>query len=167
MVLRSSAEVEYKSMVTTTCEVTCSHEETVLMYCDNQAALHISANLVFHERSKHIKADCHIVRNKVLDGTIKTFYVPSKNQLANIFTKVLGVDNFLRLLKRLGIINIFAHSVQYPEYTKQNQEARALLLRGIVENKKQGVSQHQGATRCKARWFSATGKASRCSYGKK
>ena len=76
-------------MVTTTCEVTwflyllkdlhISHEKPVLMYCDNQAALHISANLVFHERSKHIEVDCHIVRNKVLDGTIKTFYVPSKN----------------------------------------------------------------------------------------
>ena len=154
MVSRSSAEAEYRSVVTTTCEVTwflyllkdlhTSHEKPTLIYCDNQVVLHISANPVFLERSKHIEVDCHIVRNKVLDGTIKTFYVPSKNQLAYIFTKVLGVDNFLRLLKRLGIINIFAHSVQYLEYTKQNQEAKALLLRGSVENKKQGGSQHQG-----------------------
>ena len=49
-------------MATTTCEVTwlmyllrdlhISHDKTILMYCDNQATLHIFANLVFHERSK-------------------------------------------------------------------------------------------------------------------
>ena len=89
MVSRSSAEAEYRSMATTTCDVTwllyllkdlhVQHDKPVLLYCDNQAALHIAANPVFHERSKHIEADCHIVRNRVLDGTIKTFHVASKN----------------------------------------------------------------------------------------
>ena len=87
VVSRSSTKAGYRSMVTTTCEVTwflyllkdlhISHEKLVLMYYDNQAALHIFANPVFHKMSKHIDADCHIVRNKVLDGTIKTFYVSS------------------------------------------------------------------------------------------
>ena len=108
-VSRSSAEVEYRFMATTTCELTwilyllrdlhITHEKPALMYCDNQVALHISANPVFHEMSKHIEADCHIVRDKILDGTIKTFYVSSRNQLADIFTKALGVDNYLRLLR--------------------------------------------------------------------
>ena len=66
---------------------------------------------MFHERSKHIEAGCHIVRNKILDGTIKTFYVSSRTQLANIFTKALGVENFLRLLAKLGVINIFSHHI--------------------------------------------------------
>ena len=115
---RSSVEVEYSSMALTTCEILwllyllkdlhVSHNKLALMYCDNQAALHIATNPVFHERSKHIEADCHIVRNKVLDGTIKAFHVNSRNQLVDIFTKALGVDNFLRLQKRLGVINIFA-----------------------------------------------------------
>ena len=143
-------------MATTTCEVTwllcllrdlhIPHQKPGLFYCDNQAALHISANLVFHERSKHIEADCHIVRNKILDGTIKTFYVSSRNQLANIFIKALGVDNFLRLLAKLGVINIFSDHIQYPDFTKPDEEAkedksskkdkkaRALLLRGSVED---------------------------------
>ena len=96
MVSKSSTKAEYRSMASTTYEVTwilfllrdllVKHEKSVLLYYDNQAALHIAANLVFHERSKHIEADCHIVRNRVLDGTIKTFHVASKNQVADIFT---------------------------------------------------------------------------------
>uniref|UniRef100_A0A7N2MV82 Uncharacterized protein n=1 Tax=Quercus lobata TaxID=97700 RepID=A0A7N2MV82_QUELO len=62
--------------------------------------------------------------------------VEYRNQLANIFTKALGSDSFLRLLKRIGVINIFAQSIHYPEYLTQHQEARALLLRGSVESKK-------------------------------
>ena len=46
------------------------------------------------------------------------------------------MDSFLRLLKRLGVINIFAQSIHYPEYLSQNQEVRALLLKGSVESKK-------------------------------
>lgn len=143
MVSRSSAEAEYRSMATTTCEVTwllfllkdlhVKHDKPILLYCDNQTTLHIVANPVFHERSKHIKADCHIVRSKVLDGTIKTFHVASKNQLADVFTKALGVDNYLRLIKKLGLINIFAASVEFPEPVSETQTTRALLLRGVLK----------------------------------
>ncbi|XP_057958648.1 uncharacterized mitochondrial protein AtMg00810-like [Malania oleifera] len=108
MVSRSSAEAEYRSM----------------------AALHIAANPLLHERSKHIEADCHIIRNRVLDGMIKTFHVASKNQLTDIFTKALGVNNHIRMIKKLGLINIFAHQVEYPDCTIKDQAARALLLRG-------------------------------------
>lgn len=134
-------------MAITTCEVTwllyllrdlhVLHNKLVLMYCDNQAALHIAANLVFHEKSKHIDVDCHIVRNRILDGAIKIFYVSTKNALADVFTKALGVDNFLGLVKRLGISNIFAHSIEYPECVIQKQEARDLIFRGSVEIEKE------------------------------
>ena len=92
---------------------------------------------MFHERSKHIEADCHVVRNRIIDGTLKTFYVSTKNQLADVFTKALGVENYLRLISKLGVINIFAHIVEHPSPLKSSQKARAVLLRGSVKNAEQ------------------------------
>ena len=114
-VSRYSAEAEYRAMANVTSELIWIKSflaslgvflhKPMKLYCDNQAALHIAKNPVFHERTKHIEIDSHFIREHLLSKDFETAYIPSKYQIADIFTKALGKLQFQFLKSKLGIMN--------------------------------------------------------------
>jgi hypothetical protein len=106
-VSRSSTEEEYKSVANATAEImwiqTLMHEiqvsypSTAKLWCDNIGAKYLSANPIFHARTKHIEDDYHFVRERVVRKLLKIDFVSSRDQVADGFTKPLPVrqlENF-------------------------------------------------------------------------
>ncbi|CAJ2646289.1 unnamed protein product [Trifolium pratense] len=114
---RSSSEAEYRALASGTCElqwltyllrdlqVTLIQQPS--LYCDSQSAIHIASNPVFHERTKHLDIDCHVVRERLQAGLMKLLPVSGFQQLADIMTKALHPANFHRLLTKLGLLDIY------------------------------------------------------------
>jgi hypothetical protein len=96
---RSSAEAGYRgvaNVVSESCwirnlllELHFPIPQATLVYCDNVSAIYLSGNPVQHQRTKHIEMDIHFVREKVARGQARVLHVPSRHQIADIFTKGL------------------------------------------------------------------------------
>ncbi|XP_019058216.1 PREDICTED: uncharacterized protein LOC109116727 [Tarenaya hassleriana] len=122
VVARSSAEAEYRAMANTTSEIIwlktllgelrLDSTSPVTLHCDNQAAIHIATNPVFHERTKHIEVDCHFIREKILQGIISLSYTKSTDQLAYIFTKATSTDVLHYLVGKLGMHDFYMPSLR-------------------------------------------------------
>ncbi|GAU41219.1 hypothetical protein TSUD_128950 [Trifolium subterraneum] len=121
-VSRSSSEADYRALSTATCELiwllfllrdlntTCS--KPPVLYCDSQSAMHIASNPVFHERTKHLEIDCHLVREKVQQGLLKLLPISTQEQLADFLTKALPSPKFNSFVSKLGMLDIYHSKLQ-------------------------------------------------------
>jgi hypothetical protein len=112
-VSRSSTEAEYKSVANATAEIMWIQgllqelgvflRRAPCLWCDNLGATYLSANPVLHARTKHIEIDFHFVRERVLNKELEIRFIPSKDQIADGFTKPLPARTFEEFKHNLNL----------------------------------------------------------------
>ena len=76
-------------------------EEPTVIHCDNTSAISLSKNPVQHSKAKHIPIKFHYIREHATNKNIKLEYIPTKEQVADIFTKPLNREAFEYLRQKL------------------------------------------------------------------
>lgn len=115
IVTLSTCEAEYVAATSCVChaiwlrnllkELKMPQEEPMEICVDNKSALALAKNPVFHERSKHIDTRYHFIRECIEMKEVKLKYVMSQDQAADIFTKPLKLETFVKLRSMLGVTN--------------------------------------------------------------
>jgi len=113
IVALSTCENEYVAAATSVCQsVWLSNIMTQIGFnldvpikncIDNVSAINPAKNLVFHQRGKHIDIRYHFLRDQVGKNMIKLEYFRSEDQIADILTKPLKIDVFIKLRDLLGM----------------------------------------------------------------
>jgi hypothetical protein len=72
---------------------------------DNTSAIKLAKNFTFHDRTKHINTKYHLIRYHVESKTIHLRNCSTNEQIVDIFTKVLGKENFEKFIMMLRLTN--------------------------------------------------------------
>ncbi|KAG6407407.1 hypothetical protein SASPL_130398 [Salvia splendens] len=107
IVTLSTCEAEYVAATFSVChavwlrsllaELGWSQKKPTTICVDNKSAIALSKNPVFHNRSKHIDTRFHHIRECVANKEIQVEYVKSQDQVADIFTKPLKFEDFIKI----------------------------------------------------------------------
>lgn len=92
---------------------------------DNQSAIALTRNPVFHGRSKHIHTRYHFIRECVEAGWIEVEHVPGSRQKADILTKALGRVKFAEMRELIGV-----HDLRKTEFKLRGEIVMISLKNG-------------------------------------
>jgi hypothetical protein len=82
-----------------------NHEmDPTIIHCDNQSCVKLSENLMLHDRLKDIEIKYHYIKYMVQRKAIHVQYLPTHEQIENIFTKPLSKKKFKYFHERLGLV---------------------------------------------------------------
>jgi hypothetical protein len=75
------------------------------IYCDSKSAIAISHNPIQHSLTKHIDIRYHFLKDNILKENIEMFFIPSIEEIADVFTKALDEKTFNHFLNMLGMMH--------------------------------------------------------------
>ena len=116
VVSKSSTEAEFRAMSkgideviwikNILSELKLNYIKLIVIRCDNKSAISIAHDPVYHDRMKHVNIDRFYIQDHLEQGIIKTEYVSSEDQCADLFTKGLPAKQMRYLISKLGMKSI-------------------------------------------------------------
>lgn len=82
------------------------HNQCTKIFVDNQVAIAISNNPVFHGKTKHFNIKLFFVREDQKGGDVTPYYCKIEDQIADIFTKLLPLSKFENLEKTWRLLHL-------------------------------------------------------------
>ncbi|CAA6674570.1 unnamed protein product [Spirodela intermedia] len=114
-VARSSTAAEYRAVADTIAELLWIRSlltelripstSPTTLWCDNVGATYLTANPIFHARTKHVEFDYHFVPQQVLSKHLRVCIISSTDQHANLLTKALPKARFKLLFNKLNLVS--------------------------------------------------------------
>jgi hypothetical protein len=92
-------------MIQTLADLEVKHTAPIPIHCDNTSAISMSKNPVLHSKTKHIPIKYHFLREHVTNQIVQVHYIPTTEQIVDIFTKPLAKTPFEYLRQKLGVIS--------------------------------------------------------------
>jgi hypothetical protein len=77
--------------------------QTTHIYVENQAAISIANNHVFHGRTKHFKIKLYFLREVQKEGEVILLYCKTNDQIADVLTKAFSKFFFEELRSKLSV----------------------------------------------------------------
>ena len=81
----------------------CADCDSFTVYCDNQSAISLARNPVQHQRSKHIDIKYHLERSEVQKNVLHLMYLPTDQNLADMFTKPVSKAKLQQFIDAMRI----------------------------------------------------------------
>ena len=84
----------------------------VPLHCDNQSAVRLAENPVFHARTKHVEVYYHFIKEKVMKEEIEMHQIMMDDQVADLFTKRLSIEKCENFRSQLNMVRRMRTSVE-------------------------------------------------------
>ena len=111
----STTEAKYMVMTEAGKEVVCLNglvnelgfkQDSMVLHCDSQSAIHLAKNQVYHARTKHIVVQYHKIREWVSSGDISLSKILTSENASNMLTKPIPTDKFKHCLDLIGVCSL-------------------------------------------------------------
>ena len=81
-------------------------QDDFVVYCDNQSAIHLTKNPMYHERSKHIAVKYNFICETISEGIVVVKKVAIADNPADMMTKPVPLHKFKHCLDLIGIYSL-------------------------------------------------------------